>query len=159
MKVLAVHHEVPTRRVTNADILDELRARGGGHLHPHDLTQVEASVTRFLETAGTDVRYILGPGERALDLVLEVAKRAGLAAFTVGEAASATVVASGPETPWHFTFRNFSDPYDVCLLPLDTYDQFTLRPTDPRCVPGRFSAQSRELIPAVVRRIVEVFEA
>ncbi len=42
MRILAVHHAVPTRRVTNDDILEELRTRSRGHLHPHDLAFVEA---------------------------------------------------------------------------------------------------------------------
>jgi len=47
----------------------------------------------------------------------------------------------------------------VCWHPLENYQQFILGSKDARRKPGQFYARSRELIPAVVRRIVEVFES
>jgi acyl-CoA:acyl-CoA alkyltransferase len=45
------------------------------------------------------------------------------AAFTIGEAASATVVSASPH-PWHFRFRSDPSLVDLCTLPIKGYEDF-----------------------------------
>jgi acyl-CoA:acyl-CoA alkyltransferase len=47
------------------------------------------------------------------------------AAFTIGEAASATVVGTSPN-PWHFRFRADPSLVDLCTLPIRGYQEFAV---------------------------------
>jgi 3-oxoacyl-[acyl-carrier-protein] synthase III len=46
------------------------------------------------------------------------------AAFTIGEAASATVVSASPRQ-WHFRFRSDPSLVDLCTLPIKGYEDFS----------------------------------
>ncbi len=256
MRLLGVGHAIPSMRVGNDDILRELRAQSSTLAGADELARIEAATVRFLETSGTEYRYVLAPGERAIDFALQAgaaairdadidpddigfvifagvargsldpatanvvqaglrlrnatcfdvsdgcaswiramdvaqrfvdagSHRAGLivnaecglrqyadfqirdlrhlelrlAAFTVGEAATATVVGADPASSWHFVFKNFPDRYDLCMLALPGWEDWVLEAAKTPYVPGRFLALSRDLIPLVVRRIVEVFRS
>jgi 3-oxoacyl-[acyl-carrier-protein] synthase III len=82
-----------------------------------------------------------------------------LAAFTMGEAATATVVASDAPDDFRFVFKTFGEYYDLCMLPLPNAANFSARPLDERCTPFKFYSRSRELLSTATRKIIEVFEA
>jgi 3-oxoacyl-[acyl-carrier-protein] synthase III len=82
MKLLAIEHRLPARRITNEWVLAQVRAHNRDTLSATDLALVETRLRRFLASAGTVIRHVLEPHESALDLCLE-AGRAALAAASV----------------------------------------------------------------------------
>jgi 3-oxoacyl-[acyl-carrier-protein] synthase III len=258
MRIAVVERALPSRRVTNAWILEELRRRNHGRLAPEVVEQLVTRVERGLSTAGTDVRYHLDDGESAFDLVAKATRgalaRAGLAptdvdlliytgvgrgwiepammnpvqrelglvnatgfdlmdacaswlravhvahtflragvyrravvvncetgifrqhanwefdtvadlehrfaAFTIGEAATATVLTDDtPDDDFYFTFKTFGEHFARCIIPLaGARDYLPTRP-DPRLVGGRFFALSTELFIAVTDLIVTTWRA
>jgi 3-oxoacyl-[acyl-carrier-protein] synthase III len=82
------------------------------------------------------------------------------AALTIGEAATATVVTDAdPDDDFYFTFKNFGEYYDLCMIPLSNAADFSARPADSRHVPLKFFGLSGKLIATTVDKIVEIFEA
>src|SRR6266436_1723158 len=51
-----------------------------------------------------------------------------LATFTMGEAATATVVAADALDDFRFVFKTFGEYYDLCMLPLANAANFSTRP-------------------------------
>jgi 3-oxoacyl-[acyl-carrier-protein] synthase III len=83
-----------------------------------------------------------------------------LAGYTIGEAATATlVVADDVERDYYFRFRTFPEHFGLCMLPLGGATDFWPGAADGRCTPHRFFALSRELLAVGTRRVVEVFES
>lgn len=83
-----------------------------------------------------------------------------LAAFTIGEAATATLVSDGAfDDDFYFTFRNFGEHYDLCMIPLDNAAGFA--PEDKKALPPalKFFARSPKLVATTIQKIVETFEA
>ena len=83
-----------------------------------------------------------------------------LAACTIGEAATATIV-SGTELQddFHFTFRTAGQHFGLCVIPLPGMDGFVPGRCDERYVPGRLFSLSRALVDAVSAGIVELFDS
>lgn len=258
MRIAAVERALPSRRVTNAWILEELRRRNHGRLAPDVLAQLVSRVEKGLATAGTEVRHHLDDGESAFDLVARATRtaldkagvapsevdlllysgvgrgwiepammnpiqrelgfanatgfdimdacaswlralhvvhtflRAGVyrravvvnceagifrqhaawefagvddlehrfAAFTIGEAATATVLTDEtPDDDFYFTFKTFGEHFARCIIPLTGAADFVPGGPDPRLVPGRFFALSTELFTAVTKLIVTTWRA
>jgi len=82
------------------------------------------------------------------------------AGWTVGEAATATVVNDDdPNDGCYFVFRNFGEDFKLCVFPLPMLEQFWVGPPDPRYQPMRLFALSGELLTATARRLIETFSA
>jgi 3-oxoacyl-[acyl-carrier-protein] synthase III len=257
VRILAVEHVVPARRVTNDFVLETIRAENRGQLEPEALAALERQIEQHLESAGTQVRYIADRSEKPIDFVLEATRKAlraanvppgeidfliyagvgrgwlepatanviqhelklvnatcfdlldacaswlralhvahsyiragvyrrGLivncecgfrefvdldftnqrdlehrwAALTIGEAATATVVsADQPDDDFYFTFKNFGEYFNLCMIPLDNVADFLPFPDDGRYAPMKFFGLSRKLIATTIKKIVEVYEA
>lgn len=79
MRIAAVRHAVPSRRITNDDVIANLRARRSSEA----TARVEDFDTRVLQSlamAGTDVRYALADNEHALDFAVQAGRDALAAA-------------------------------------------------------------------------------
>jgi len=76
------------------------------------------------------------------------------AAFTIGEAASATIVGASPER-WRFRFRSDPTRADLCTVPIRGYDQFAM-PSARLGLGGLYQlvAFSEELFIAAVEEMV-----
>lgn len=254
MRILDVQHAIPSRIVTNDEVVARLHTANGSRFSPDGVTQLETRVRRYLDHAGTRQRFVLAAGERAIDVALTAARAAlhahptridfvifagvargwldpamahvfahelgldplscfdvvdGCASwlralevaeallqtrrydtglivncecgleryaafeldslddldhrrpmFTIGEAATATLVAKDP-TGGDFTFRFRSSPahHRLAVLGLDAMPSFLRDDPDPRCEPFRFFALSHELIPLASSKVVELFAA
>jgi 3-oxoacyl-[acyl-carrier-protein] synthase III len=258
MRIAAVERALPSRRVTNAWILEELRRKNRDRLAPPQLAALVTRVERGLLTAGTEVRYHLDERESAFGLVAKATRgalaraqiapadvdlliytgvgrgwiepammnpvqrelglvnatgfdlmdacaswlrgvhvahtflRAGVyrnavvvnceagifrqhaawefdrvedlehrfAAFTIGEAATATVLTNeNPADDFYFTFKTFGEHFARCIIPLAGAADFVPSGADTRLVPGRFFALSTELFIAVTELIVTTWKA
>jgi 3-oxoacyl-[acyl-carrier-protein] synthase III len=257
MRFAARRHVIPAKRMTNQCIRVPVRRHNERALADERLAILDAQVANYLEQAGTQVRYAVDDGERAIDFVLAAARRAigesdippdgidfviyagvargwlepstasalqhelgvvnatcfdvldacaswlralqmahaliaggtyrtglivncecdferyaewsferpdevdvRLAAFTMGEAATATVVTDEtPDDDFRFVFKTFGKDHDLCVLPLANAASFAARPLDERCASSKFYSRSRELLSATTRKIIETFEA
>jgi 3-oxoacyl-[acyl-carrier-protein] synthase III len=258
MRIAAVSHALPRRRLTNADVLDLIRAHSRDRLDAAALEVVTGAVEAFCAAAGTEVRHVLADDEKAVDVALRASRQAledagagaedvdlviyaavgrgwlepamapaiqgelgltratsfdvldacaswlralhvahgflatgtyrcalivgcecglyrawadfrfdnatalehRLAAFTIGEAATATVVvADRSHDDWLFAFRTFPEFFELCLLPLAGIADFHPGTPDRRCVPERLFSLSRPLVAAGARRVREVWES
>jgi 3-oxoacyl-[acyl-carrier-protein] synthase III len=66
VKICAVAHAIPSRRVTNDDLVERVAARNREGLSPDCLAEVCAFLGAQLDRAGAVERYHRGPGESAL---------------------------------------------------------------------------------------------
>jgi 3-oxoacyl-[acyl-carrier-protein] synthase III len=255
MKVLAVRHAIPSRRITNDHVIANVRRETNLYGDPAILDRLEERLLHLFESAGTKERYALAEGERAIDLAVDAAQRALVAAhvspddvdvviyvgvgrawvepamanvvqdrlhlsratsfdvvdgcmswlravqiahaylmmgtyrvglivncesafhrqvdwvvrheadlehqfasFTIGEAATATVVsATAQPDDFYFTFKNFPEHHDLCVIPLATArDFFPERPISEQ-MPMRLYSLSATLLAVAARKIVEEF--
>lgn len=69
MQILSVRHAVPSRAVDNDEVLARVRDASNGHFDDETFAAVEQEIRSFLDRAGTEVRYTMGPGETAQGLV------------------------------------------------------------------------------------------
>lgn len=83
-----------------------------------------------------------------------------LACFTIGEAATATVVSDDDkEDDFYFLFKTYSEHYPLCMIPLPNAADYLPASAENHHVPNKFYAHSRKLISAAIRRIVENYHA
>jgi 3-oxoacyl-[acyl-carrier-protein] synthase III len=150
-----VQHELQLVNATCFDLLDAcaswLRALQVAHSY------IKAGVYR----CGMVVNCECGFRELAnLDLATADALEQQWAAFTIGEAATATVVtADEPNDDFYFTFKNFGEHFDLCMIPLDNATDFLPSHSNGRYTPMKFFGLSRKLITTTIKKIVEVYEA
>lgn len=76
MHIRTIQHAVPSKKVTNDDILETFRRESAGRLAPSEIDRLEKQVRETLLTAGTQVRYKLNTGEKAIDFVLAAGRQA-----------------------------------------------------------------------------------
>ncbi|HJW69508.1 MAG TPA: 3-oxoacyl-[acyl-carrier-protein] synthase III C-terminal domain-containing protein [Candidatus Binatia bacterium] len=256
MRIAAIAHAVPSRRMTNAEVVALVREQSRSRIGSEGADRVGDLVARFLDAAGTDVRYRLADDEKAIDVVLRASRdalaeagvapgdvdlvlytgvargwmepamatviqaelgleratsfdvldacagwlralhvahshlRSGdyrvalvvncecglyrdyvdfafdgvtgvehrLASFTVGEAATGTVITADAPDDALFVFRTFPQHYRLCMLPLRAQPHFEAAEPDARYVPERLFALSRPLLTAGTRRLIELWE-
>ena len=85
MRIAAVHHVVPTERITNAWIKERIRADSAGAMDATELAAAERLLDASFESAGTSIRYRLNGTESALHLVAEAGRNALREAEVVSE--------------------------------------------------------------------------
>lgn len=80
-------------------------------------------------------------------------------AFTIGEAATATVLSASP-SPWNFRFRSTPSRAGLCTLPLASYKEFSLAPDGlaPNG-PNNFMSMGVELSQAAVEEMAAFVRA
>lgn len=81
MRILDVQHAVPSRAVSNDDVVERLLAVNRSRFDRDELATLETRWRRFLAHAGARDRFVLDDGEHAIDIALTAA-RAVLAGHT-----------------------------------------------------------------------------
>lgn len=76
MKFLAIEHIVPTRAVTNDEVIENVRRGSGQYLSHKELDRLEQFTRAVFDSTGTTVRYQRAQGESAYELCREVGQRA-----------------------------------------------------------------------------------
>lgn len=76
MRFLAIEYRLPSKRLTNEDIVREIAERSSAHLNERMLAQLSKCLFGLFQAAGTEVRYVRAPGERAHDFVVRAATAA-----------------------------------------------------------------------------------
>ena len=82
------------------------------------------------------------------------------ATYTIGEAATATVLTNDDEDDdFYFNFKTFGEDFDLCLIPLNAFESFLPTKNGKVYQAGKFFSMSTELVSSAVRRVVETFRA
>jgi 3-oxoacyl-[acyl-carrier-protein] synthase III len=150
----AIQAELGLDRATGFDVLDAcaswLRALHvvRGHLR--------AAEHRVALIVNCECGLYRAYGDFAFDDAGAVEHR--LAGFTIGEAATATVVTAGTPDDAVFVFRTFPQHYRLCVLPLPALGDFSPTSPDARWTPDQLFSLSGPLVAAGVRRLLEVWE-
>jgi 3-oxoacyl-[acyl-carrier-protein] synthase III len=76
MRFLAIEHELPSRQVTNAEVLERVRAESAQHLSAPELDALQTLTESCFASTGTTVRYFRAENETAVDLTLKAGHRA-----------------------------------------------------------------------------------
>jgi 3-oxoacyl-[acyl-carrier-protein] synthase III len=76
MRFLAIEHELPSLQVTNAEVLERVRAASARHLPPADLDTLDALTRSTFASTGTEVRYHRAAGESAAELAASAGRKA-----------------------------------------------------------------------------------
>ncbi|HPZ10304.1 MAG TPA: 3-oxoacyl-[acyl-carrier-protein] synthase III C-terminal domain-containing protein [Candidatus Eremiobacteraeota bacterium] len=71
MKILSVGYALPSKKVTNEDILREVDKNSGKYLSEKDLAKLKFKIADLFKKAGTDVRYHRAEGENSLDFAIK----------------------------------------------------------------------------------------
>lgn len=80
-----------------------------------------------------------------------------LAGLTIGEAATATLVARSDDGDLYVTMRSFGEYCDLCMIPLANAGSY-LKDYDPAVhPPGRFYSQSRALFQTTIEQLVDAY--
>jgi 3-oxoacyl-[acyl-carrier-protein] synthase III len=150
-----VQHALGLTNATGFDLLDAcaswIRAvqvahsfvRGGVYRRGL-IVNCECGLSRYADLDVTDLR--------ALDQ--------RVAAFTVGEAATATLVDDGnPDDDFYFVFKNYGEHFRLCMIPLENATAFLPPGMNGEYVPFKFYSLSRKLIATTIKKIVATFEA
>jgi 3-oxoacyl-[acyl-carrier-protein] synthase III len=81
------------------------------------------------------------------------------ATFTLGEAATATVLVPSPNHDFYFNFSTYPDGFDLCLFPFRNVLSYAPEIASRGLQPNQFYAQSDRLVARTTRRIVETYRA
>jgi 3-oxoacyl-[acyl-carrier-protein] synthase III len=76
MRIRAIESVLPSRLVTNEDVIEIVKGYGRDTLSDAELEQLELEIRKLLAVSNTEVRYHRAPHETALGLGLEVGKAA-----------------------------------------------------------------------------------
>lgn len=76
MRFLAIEHVLPSRTVTNDEVLAGVRRASAKHFPPTQLDVLERLLRDCFESCGTQVRYHRADDETAFDLAVQVGQRA-----------------------------------------------------------------------------------
>ena len=76
MKILNISYSIPSLRVSNQDLLQEVLDRSQKHLSFSELKKLEKKIKTFFRMSGTDTRYHRNVGERAWDFALSAGEKA-----------------------------------------------------------------------------------
>lgn len=76
MKILNVSYALPSKKVTNQEIIREIFKRNHDKLSGVDRKYLEQKIMKFFEMSGTQTRYHRNNGERAIDFAVDAGKKA-----------------------------------------------------------------------------------
>lgn len=76
MKILSIACSLPTRIVTNRELIDEALEKNREYLTPRELSELETLLAALLEGVGAESRHLRNSGERAIDFGVAAAEDA-----------------------------------------------------------------------------------
>lgn len=150
-----VQRELKLRRATGFDLLDACASWMRGIHVAHQFLH------RGVYRTGLIVNCECGL-EDYLDLQVDSPEAVDhrLASFTIGEAATATVVtADRPDDDFHFEFYSSPDDVDLCMIPLQGAHGFLPDGLPNDAQSGRFYSRSRELMGRGAKLAIECFRS
>lgn len=74
MKILSIGYALPSKKVTNEEMISEILHRNRDHLTTEASAVFEEKIRRFFRMSGTETRFHRGPGEKALDFAVQAGR-------------------------------------------------------------------------------------
>lgn len=86
MRFCAIEHALPTKLVTNDELIEEILDRSKGNLNAAELNSLEKNLTRLFKSSWTATRYHRAEDEDACQLIVEAGTKAlATSGMTPGE--------------------------------------------------------------------------
>ncbi|GAB4249825.1 MAG: beta-ketoacyl-ACP synthase III [Acidobacteriota bacterium] len=76
MKILSISYALPSKRVGNEELIEEILDRNRAHLSDVQLQTLEEKLRRFFRMSGTRYRYHRAQGEKAFDFAVKAGQQA-----------------------------------------------------------------------------------
>jgi 3-oxoacyl-[acyl-carrier-protein] synthase III len=76
MKIKSIGYALPSKKVTNEDILRDVELKSSKHMSQGDLKKLKFKIEDLFKKAGTDVRYQRAEGETSLQFGIKAGKEA-----------------------------------------------------------------------------------
>lgn len=76
MKILSIGYALPSKKVTNDEMIAEIIEKNRDHLSAAEVTVFEDKIRRFFRMSGTDTRFHRNHGEKALDFAVRAGRDA-----------------------------------------------------------------------------------
>jgi 3-oxoacyl-[acyl-carrier-protein] synthase III len=99
MKILNISYALPSKKVTNQDIIDIALTKSKPHLSSSDLTKLEDKIRTYFRMSGTSTRYHRQKNERAFDFAVK-AGRDALAKAQIDPKSVDLLIYSGVARGW-----------------------------------------------------------
>jgi len=76
MKILSISYALPSRRVTNEELIEEIFERNRERIPESEREGLRDRINRFFKMSGSQIRYHRADGERAIDVALQAGNAA-----------------------------------------------------------------------------------
>jgi len=76
MKILSVGYAVPSKKVTNEDVLNQLEERSKKNFTPEEWKKLKKELVTLFKRSGTETRYHRADGETSLDFGIKAGQQA-----------------------------------------------------------------------------------
>ena len=76
MKIESIAYALPSKRVSNDEIIQEVLSKNSDHLENRERTLIESMIRRFFKMSGTVTRFHRQNGEKAIDFALKAGREA-----------------------------------------------------------------------------------
>jgi len=76
MKFCAIEYSLPSKKVTNTDIIDQITSKSKIHLSPKNLKKLQNTMEGMFEKSVTSVRYHRADNERSIQFGIEAGRKA-----------------------------------------------------------------------------------
>ncbi len=76
MKILSIGYALPSRKVTNDELIREIVEKNRPYLTAAEIDSFEEKIRRFFKMSGTETRFHRNNGERALDFAVTAGREA-----------------------------------------------------------------------------------
>ena len=76
MKILNISYALPSKKVTNEQLIEEIVETNRKHLSTRDLESLQAKIKKFFKLSGTVVRYHRNKGEKSFDFAMKAGREA-----------------------------------------------------------------------------------
>jgi 3-oxoacyl-[acyl-carrier-protein] synthase III len=76
MKIKSIGYALPTKKVTNEDILRDVELKSSKYMSQGDLKKLKLKIEDLFKKSGSDVRYQRAEGETSLQFGIKAGKEA-----------------------------------------------------------------------------------
>ncbi len=76
MKILNISYALPSKVVTNQDIIESALAKSRQHLSPSELSTLEHRIRKYFKMSGSSIRYHRQKNERSFDFAVKAGREA-----------------------------------------------------------------------------------
>jgi len=76
MKILNISYALPSKKVTNEGLIEEIVQKNKKHLSARELESLQTKIKKFFKLSGTAIRYHRNKGEKSFDFAVKAGQEA-----------------------------------------------------------------------------------